>query len=83
MLSVDGKPQIQALNRSQPVLPIVPGISERCTHDYIRYGPIVLFAAFDIATGEVITAPHGRHRAVESEKFLIRIGKTVPAHLQV
>ncbi|MCX4810585.1 hypothetical protein OG601_08100 [Streptomyces sp. NBC_01239] len=79
---MDEKPQIQALNRSQPVLPIAPGISERRTHDYVRYGPTALFAAFDVATGEIITALHGRHRAVESKRFLIRIDKTVPAHLQ-
>jgi transposase len=56
---------------------------ERRTHDYVRNGLTTLFAAFDVATGEVITALHRRHRAVEFKKFLIRIDKVVPAHLQV
>ncbi|MFE9404833.1 IS630 family transposase [Streptomyces sp. NPDC006530] len=83
VLSVDEKSQIQALDRSQPVLPIMPGMPERRTHDYVRNGLTTLFAAFDVATGEVITALHRRHRAVEFKKFLIRIDKQVPAHLQV
>lgn len=83
VLSVDEKSQIQALDRSQPVLPIMPGMPERRTHDYVRNGLTTLFAAFDVATGEVITALHRRHRAAEFKKFLIRIDKEVPAHLQV
>ncbi len=82
VLSVDEKSQIQALDRSQPVLPIMPGVPERRTHDYVRNRLTTLFAAFDVATGEVITALHRRHGAVEFEKFLIRIDKQVPAHLQ-
>ncbi|WP_327241044.1 IS630 family transposase [Streptomyces sp. NBC_01318] len=83
VLSVDEKSQIQALDRSQPVLPMMPGMPERRTHDYVRNGLTALFAAFDVATGEVVTALHCRHRAVEFKKFLIRIDKEVPAHLQV
>jgi transposase len=83
VLSVDEKSQIQALDRSQPVLPIMPGMPERRTHDYVRNGLTTLFAAFDIATGQVISALHRRHRAAEFKKFLIRIDKEVPAHLQI
>jgi transposase-like protein len=57
VLSVDEKSQIQALDRSQPVLPMMPGMPERRTHDYVRNGLTTLFAAFDVATGEVITGP--------------------------
>jgi transposase/transposase-like protein len=83
VLSVDEKSQIQALDRSQPVLPIMPGMPERRTHDYVRNGLTTLFAAFDVATGEVITSLHRRHRAAEFKKFLIKIDNEVPAHLQV
>ncbi|WP_439681775.1 IS630 family transposase [Embleya sp. MST-111070] len=83
VLSVDEKSQIQALDRSQPVLPMMPGMPERRTHDYLRNGLTTLFAAFDVATGEVITALHRRHRAAEFRKFLIRIEKEVPAHLEI
>ena len=83
VLSVDEKSQIQALDRSQPVLPMMPGMPERRTHDYVRNGLTTLFAAFDVATGEVISALHRRHRAAEFKKFLIRIDKEVPAHLQI
>ncbi|MEE1757540.1 IS630 family transposase, partial [Streptomyces sp. SP18BB07] len=83
VLSVDEKSQIQALDRSQPVLPIMPGLPERRTHDAVRNGLTTLFAAFDVATGEVITALHRRHRALEFKKFLIRIYKEVTANLQV
>ncbi|WP_225079778.1 IS630 family transposase [Streptomyces sp. CoT10] len=83
VLSVDEKSQIQALDRSQPVLPMMPGMPERRTHDYVRNGLTTLFAAFDVATGEVISSLHRRHRAAEFKKFLIRIDKEVPAHLQI
>jgi transposase/transposase-like protein len=83
VLSVDEKSQIQALDRSQPVLPIMPGMPERRTHDYVRNGLTTLFAAFDVATGEVISSLHRRHRAAEFKKFLIKIDKEVPAHLQI
>lgn len=83
VLCVDEKSQIQALDRSQPVLPMTPGMPERRTHDYCRHGITSLFAAFNIADGTVISALHRRHRAIEFKKFLIRIDKTVPAGLGV
>lgn len=83
VLSVDEKSQIQALDRSQPVLPMMPGMPERRTHNYLRNGLTTLFAAFDVATGEVISSLHRRHRAAEFKKFLIKIDQQVPAHLQI
>lgn len=83
VLSVDEKSQIQALDRSQPVLPMMPGMPERRTHDYVRNGLTTLFAAFDVATGEVIGSLHRRHRATEFKKFLIKVDKQIPAHLDV
>lgn len=83
VLCVDEKSQIQALDRSQPVLPMMPGMPERRTHDYHRHGITSLFAAFNIADGTVISALHRRHRAIEFKKFLIRIDKAVPAGLEV
>ncbi|MBG0831678.1 IS630 family transposase [Planomonospora sp. ID67723] len=70
VLCVDEKSQIQALDRSQPVLPMMPGVPERATHDYIRSGTTTLFAAVDAASGKVIGSLHRRHRAVEFRKFL-------------
>ena len=83
VLCVDEKAQIQALDRSQPVLPMMPGMPERRTHDYLRHGITSLFAAFNIADGTVIHALHRRHRAVEFRKFLVAIDKAVPAELDV
>lgn len=83
VLCVDEKSQIQALDRSQPILPIVPGTPERRTHDYLRHGITSLFAAFDIADGTVISALHRRHCAIEFRKFLITIDKAVPRDLDV
>jgi transposase len=83
VLCVDEKPQIQALDRSQPVLPMMPGTPERRTHDYVRHGITSLFAAFDIADGTVISELHRQHRATEFKKFLTTIDKTVPAELDV
>jgi transposase/DNA-binding CsgD family transcriptional regulator len=83
VLCVDEKSQIQALDRSRPVLPMMPGMPERRTHDYVRNGVTTLFAAFDTATGEVISALHRRHRAVEFRKFLTKIDQTVPEHLDI
>jgi len=80
---VDEKSQIQALDRSQPVLPMMPGMPERRTHDYLRHGITSLFAAFNIADGTVISELHRRHRAIEFRKFLISIDKAVPAGLDV
>ncbi|MFF0140767.1 IS630 family transposase [Streptomyces sp. NPDC005227] len=83
VLCVDEKSQIQALDRSQPVLPMMPGMPERRTHDYYRHGITSLFAAFNIADGSVISQLHRRHRAVEFKKFLVTIDKAVPAGLDV
>ncbi|MGX1152657.1 hypothetical protein RKD39_000235 [Streptomyces albogriseolus] len=62
---VDEKSQIQALDRSQPVLPMMPGFPQRITHDYVRAGTTTLFAALEVATGKVIGSLHRRHRAEE------------------
>jgi transposase len=83
VLCVDEKSQIQALDRSAPVLPMMPGMPERRTHDYLRHGVTSLFAAFDIADGTVISELHRRHRATEFQKFLARIDKAVPDSLDV
>src|SRR5215510_1570929 len=83
VLCVDEKTQVQALDRSQPVLPMMPGMPERRTHDYARHGTTSLFAAFNIADGTVITALHRRHRAAEYLKFLRAIDKAVPPDLDV
>jgi transposase len=83
VLCVDEKSQIQALDRSQPVLPMMPGMPERRTHDYHRNGITSLFAAFDIADGTVISELHRQHRASEFRTFLITIDKTVPAELDI
>jgi len=83
VLCVDEKSQIQALERSQPVLPMVFGKPARKTHTYLRHGTTTLFAALDIATGKVIGECHRRHRAVEFRKFLNTIDKAVPSELEV
>lgn len=83
VLCVDEKSQMQALDRSQPVLPMMPGMPERRTHDYVRHGTTSLFAAFNIADGTVIGELHRRHRAAEYKKFLVTIDKAVPADLDV
>lgn len=83
VLCVDEKSQIQALDRSQPVLPMMPGVPERATHDYVRAGTTTLFAALDVISGKVIGSLHRRHRAVEFKKFLIKVDKEVPAELDV
>ena len=83
VLSVDEKSQIQALDRSQPVLPIMPGMPERRTHDYLRNGLTTLFAAFNVEDGTVISSLHRRHRAVEFKKFLTKIDHEVPDHLEI
>jgi transposase len=83
VLCVDEKSQIQALDRSQPMFPMMPGTPERRTYDYLRYGITSLFAAFNIADGTVISQLHRRHRAVEFKKFLTTIDKAVPADLDV
>jgi hypothetical protein len=72
-----------ALDRSPPVLPMMPGMPERRTHDYARHGVTDLFAAFTIADGMVISEIHRRHRAAEFRKFLVTIDTAVPAELDV
>jgi len=83
VLCVDEKSQIQALNRTQPLLPLRPGQAERRTHDYERHGTTTLFAALDTLTGKVLGECYARHRAIEFRKFLDRIDKSVPAGLDV
>jgi len=83
VLCVDEKSQIQALDRSAPVLPMMPGMPERRTHDYVRHGITTLFAALDVATGQVYGSIHRRHRATEFKKFLVKLDKEVPAELDV
>jgi transposase len=83
VLCVDEKSQVQALDRSQPVLPMMPGMPERRTHDYARHGITSLFAAFNTADGTVISELHRQHRAAEFGKFLATIDKTVPAELDI
>src|SRR5882757_650964 len=81
VLCVDEKSQIQALDRSAPILPMLPGVPQRATHDYRRAGTSSLYAALDIATGKVIGRLHARHRAVEFKKFLQTIDRVVPDDL--
>lgn len=83
VLCVDEKSQIQALDRTAPLLPMRPGQIERRTHDYERHGTTSLFAALDVATGKVIGSLHRRHRAAEFRKFLDTIDAAVPAELDV
>ena len=83
VLCVDEKSQIQALDRSAPTLPILPGTPARATHDYQRHGTSSLFAALNTTSGKVIRSLHARHRAVEFKKFLIKIEHEVPAELDV
>jgi len=78
VLCTDEKSQVQALDRSQPVLPMMPGMPEKRTHDYVRHGTADLFAAFDIVTGLVIAKTYKSHRAKEWIKFLEEIDKQVP-----
>jgi transposase len=83
VLCVDEKSQIQALNRTPPLLPMRPGQVERRTHDYARHGTTSLFAALDVKTGTAIGEFHRRHRSVEFRKFLDTIDQAVPSDLDV
>jgi transposase len=83
VLCVDVKSQIQALDRTAPILPLLPGTPQRATHDYKRFGTSSLYAALDIGSGKVIGSLHSRHRAVEFKKFLRRLDREVPAELEV
>jgi len=83
VLCVDEKSQIQALDRTQPLLPLSFGIAERRSHDYVRHGTTTLFAALDLATGKVIGELHRRHRSDEFLKFLRTIDQSVPRALDI
>jgi transposase len=83
VLCVEEKSQIQALDRTQPLLPMRPGQLERRSHDYKRHGTTSLFAALDVKTGAVIGECHRRHRSVEFRKFLDTIDANVPKDLEV
>ena len=83
VLCVGEKSQIQALDRTQPILPMRPGQIERRTHDYTRYGTTSLFVALDVKTGQVIGECHRRHRSIEFRKFLDTIDDAVPVGLDV
>src|ERR1035437_8076085 len=83
VLCVDEKSQVQALARTSPVLPMMPGMPERRTHDYVRHGVTNLFAAFNTADGTVISSIHRRHRAIEFKKCLAKIDDEVPDDLEV
>ena len=82
VLCVDEKPQIQALDRSQPILPLRPGQIERRTHDYVRHGTTSLFAALNVKSGRIIAEHHRRHRGIEFRKFLETIDQNVPQELE-
>ena len=83
VLCVDEKSQIQALDRTAPIFPMMPGTPARATHDYRRAGTSSLYAALDITSGRVIGSLHSRHRAIEFKKFLATIDREVPAEFQV
>jgi transposase len=83
VLCVDEKTQVQALDRTQPLLPMRPGQAERRTHDYARHGTTSLFAALNAKAGKVIGECHRRHRSIEFRKFLDTIDANVPAQLDV
>ena len=83
VLCVDEKSQIQALDRTAPIFPMMPGTPARASHDYKRAGTSSLYAALDLASGKVIGSLHARHRAIEFKKFLQTIDREVPADLDV
>jgi len=83
VLCVDEKTQIQALDRTAPVLPLRPGLPERRTHDYVRGGTTDLYVALDVASGHVIADMTERHRAIEFRRFLNLINRSVPDDLDI
>jgi hypothetical protein len=83
VLCVDEKSQVQALDRTAPVLPLLPGTPQRATHDYTRHGTTNLYAALDVASGKVISQMTPRHRAVEFKRFLAQLDRAVPAELEL
>ena len=78
VLCVDEKSQIQALDRTAPILPMRPGLPEKATHDYVRHGTTTLFAALEVATGKVTDACYPRHRHEEFLRFLKQVAKAYP-----
>jgi transposase len=83
VLCVDEKSSIQALDRTAPILPLLPGVPQRATHDYTRHGTTNLYAALDVASGKVISQMTARHRAVEFKRFLAHVERVVPAELEL
>ena len=83
VLCVDEKTQVQALDRTAPILPLLPGTPQRATHDYTRHGTTNLYAALEVASGKVISQLTARHRAIEFRRFLAGIDTQVPAELAV
>ena len=83
VLCVEEKTGVQALNRTAPVLPLLPGVPQRQTHDYTRHGTTNLYAALDVASGKVISQMTPRHRAIEFKRFLAMVDTQVPAGLEV
>jgi len=83
VLCVDEKSQIQALDRTEAVFPMLPGVPERRSHDYVRAGTTSLFAALDMASGQVIGSLHARHRAIEFKAFLARLDRETPPDLDL
>jgi transposase len=83
VLCVDEKSQIQALDRTAPILPMLPGVAARATHDYKRSGTSSLYAALNLTTGQVIGRLHSRHRAIEFKQFLHTLDREIPAELDV
>jgi hypothetical protein len=83
VLCVDDKTSVQAVDRTRPVLPLRPGLPERRTHDDLRHGTTSLFAALEVATGQVVHQTHRRHRATEFRRFLAAIDRAVPTELDV
>lgn len=78
VLSLDEKSQVQALDRTQPTLPMGVGRPEQQTHDYVRHGTTTLFAALDVASGKVTEACFERHRHQEFRRFLKQVAKAIP-----
>jgi transposase len=83
VLAVDEKSQVQALDRTAPVLPMMPAVPSRQTHDYVRHGTTSLFAALDVATGKVIGQTQRRHRHQEFLRFLKTIDKATPSDVDL
>ena len=78
VLSIDEKSQVQALDRTAPILPLRPGLPEKATHDYVRHGTTTLFAALEVATGKVTDACYARHTHAEFLAFLKQVAKAYP-----